>query len=77
MSWLEILKRKSLLCSTAQVFGVQKQEEVQMEKTPAEVSLTEAVKPKQQEVEQQRRQEAVVQKDRVSKSSEGFNWFLF
>lgn len=39
-----------------------------MEKTVAEVPLTEAVKPKQLEMEQQRRQEAMVQKDRVSAS---------
>lgn len=38
-----------------------------MEKTVAEVPLIEAVKPDQ--LEQQRRQEAVVQKDRVSASS--------
>lgn len=39
-----------------------------MEKTVAEVPLTEAVKPKQLEMEQQRRQEAMVQKDRVNTS---------
>ncbi|KAG7320206.1 hypothetical protein KOW79_016059 [Hemibagrus wyckioides] len=47
-----------------QVLGSQKQEDGQMEKTVAEVPLTEAVKPNQLEEEQQRKQEAVVQKDR-------------
>lgn len=47
-----------------QVLGSQKHVEGQMEKIVAEVPLTEAVKPKQLEMEQQRRQEAVVQKDR-------------
>lgn len=44
-----------------------------MDKTVTEVAVTEEVKPNQLEVEQQRRQEAVVQKDRVSTSSFYFN----
>ncbi|KAF5907947.1 RNA polymerase II-associated protein 3, partial [Clarias magur] len=48
-----------------QVLGSQKQEEGQMDKTEvAEVAVTEDVKPNQLDIEQQRRQEAVVQKDR-------------
>ncbi|KAK3517866.1 hypothetical protein QTP70_021846 [Hemibagrus guttatus] len=47
-----------------QALGSQKQEDGQMEKTVAEVPLTKAVKPNQLEEEQQRKQEAVVQKDR-------------
>ncbi|XP_060758875.1 RNA polymerase II-associated protein 3 [Neoarius graeffei] len=46
-----------------QVLGSQKQDEGQTEKTVAEVPLIEAVKPKQLDTEQQKRQEAVVQKD--------------
>ncbi|XP_026779620.3 RNA polymerase II-associated protein 3 [Pangasianodon hypophthalmus] len=46
-----------------QVLGSQKQEG-KTENTVADVPRTEAVKPTQLEVEQQRRQEAVVQKDR-------------
>ncbi|GAA6100211.1 RNA polymerase II-associated protein 3 [Tachysurus ichikawai] len=47
-----------------QVLGSQKQEGGQIEKTLAEVKLTKDVKSSQLEEEQQRKQEAVVQKDR-------------
>ncbi|MCJ8743174.1 hypothetical protein PDJAM_G00090770 [Pangasius djambal] len=47
-----------------QVLGSLKQEEGKTENTVTDVPLTEAVKPTQLEEEQQRRQEAVVQKDR-------------
>lgn len=69
-------KFDSLLCFIAQVLGSRKQgDEVPKDKSVVETSLTEAVKPTQQDLEQQRRQEAVVQKDRVSTLSHELNIF--